>query len=436
MDPTESVPAPLTGLAPRPVVATVASSRLSRRYWKFTAAAGASSAGDGLLLSALPLLAASLTKDPLLVAAVLGAQRFPWLFLGLPAGVWVDRLDRARIMRVADVARFLVLVVLSALLLLGFLGVWALFLLVLLLASAEPFFMGASRALLPSLVGTDQLARANGTLGTVQCAGEQAAGPALGGLLFTAARSVPFLGDALTFLCSAWLLTGLGSSSRVSTPPRSPLRVEMRAGFRWFVRSRPIVVLTGLIASMAFCQAMVMGVLVLFALERLHLSEVGFGLLLTAGALGNIIGGLLTERIVSRLGMTGTIIAGGMLAGAVYIAVSGLSSPYLAGGLLFLEGFGIICGNASSTSLRQLLIPDDLLGRVGNVMSVAIWGTLPIGALLGGVVAREWGTQTSLLLAGALQCGLVAIGALPLLRATSPVLRALKRRNRHPSAAV
>ncbi|MGH9102937.1 MAG: MFS transporter, partial [Acidimicrobiales bacterium] len=363
---------------------------------------------------------ASITRQPALVAGVLTAQRLPWLLLALPAGALIDRLDRGRIMRWADLLRGAVLLGLVAALLYHAVGIWLLYAFALLVGAGEPFFTGASIAVLPSIVEPEQLPRANGRLGALQTVGEQTAGPAVGGLLFAVSRAIPFLADAVSFVASAALLVGLGRRSR--SPSRSHARrasvaSDIAEGLRWFRANRAIRLLSAVIASMALCQSMVMGVLVLFGLERLHLSQADYGFFLAVGACGNVVGALVAERAVRRLGTAATILTGGLVAGVAYLAISTTSSAFVGAALFFVEGFGIICGNVASFSLRQSIIPGELLGRVGNVMRMIIWGVLPLGALLGGGLAATWTLGTPIAVAGAIQVVVVLVSVRPLSRA-------------------
>jgi MFS family permease len=173
---------------------------------------------------------------------------------------------------------------------------------------------------------------------------------------------------------------------------------------------------TGTVGVLAFCQAMVMGVLVLFALERLHLSGTGYGLFMAAMALGNVVGGLIATRAVRRFGVTGAVVAAAVLASVGYLATAMTMSPYLAAALLALEGVAVIVGNVATISFRQALVPDELQARVANVWRTVIYGAIPIGALVGGGVAAAWGLRMPFVVAGVVQLVLAVIVARPLQR--------------------
>ncbi len=346
----------------------------------------------------------------------------PWLLVGLPAGVLVDRFDRRRLIRLANVARAVLLALAVLAIARDAIGIFALYGLAALLGAGETVQVGATTALLPSIVPAEELPRANGMLATSQMLGEQTFGPVLGGLLFGAASAVPFAADGLFFVGSALMLSP-ASGSRVSSPgsgtdapPTAPLRRSARAALAWFLGQPALELMVATIAAMAFSQSMVLGVLVLFALRCLHIARAGYGVLLAVGAAGSVASGAGAKTVMRRLGPAGTVLVAGAVAGTAYLALSTVSSAALAGISLFAEGAAVMTGNVASNVVRQSLIPGDMLGRVGNVTRMFIWGAVPLGALAGGAVASAWGLRVPLVLAGGLQLLTVAVAARPLRR--------------------
>ncbi len=376
--------------------------------------------GDGLYNVALPLLAAALTRRPLAVAAVALAGRLPWLVAALPAGAYADRADRRRIMRWADVIRAATVAGLAALVATGTVTIWWVYALVVVLGFADAAFTAASSAVVTELVAAEDLPRAHGLLYTGDTAGAQSLGPAVGGALWSAARSVPFAADAVSFAASATLLLGLGRAPRPACdppgPPRSRLTEDVRDGLAWYRRSRPLMLITAVVAVLAFCQAMVSAILVLYAEERLHLGGLGFGLFVGATSLGNVAGGLLAARVVRRLGVAGVVIVATAISGGGYLAASTVTSPYAAGVFLAVEALAVVLGNVATTSFRQRLTPAHLQGRVATIWRSAVWSAIPLGALAGGAVAGAVSISTPLEVAGLLQLALVLVAARPLLR--------------------
>jgi len=385
---------------------------LGRPYWQLWGAASVSSLGDGLAVVALPLLAAGLTRSPALVAGVVVAQRLPWLLLSLPAGALADRLHRGRLMASVDVARAAILVGVALAVSADVLTITALYLAAFGLGALECAFSAAAHAAVPALVADNALDRANGYLFASQASGEQLAGPAIGGLLFAAGAAIPFALDGASFLVSALLL--LGVARRLPRPARTAqtsLAGDIGEGVRFFARDRLLRALAVLVGGLAFCQAAVMGVLVLFALEVLDLGHVGYGVFLGAAAVGNVAGAVAAPRLKARLGATAVLVGAALAAGAVYLLMAGTRSAVAATALMAVEAFAVAAGSVVSITLRQAAVPDELRGRVGNVFRMCIWGVIPLGALAGGLAAGVFGLRAPFLMAGGAQLLLVTVTA-------------------------
>jgi predicted MFS family arabinose efflux permease len=192
---------------------------------------------------------------------------------------------------------------------------------------------------------------------------------------------------------------------------RGGLTGDMREGVRFFLRSPVLRVLSAVIGGLAFCQAMVMSVLVLYGLEVLHLSKAGYGLFLGVASIGNVVGGMVAGRVRQRFSTASILTAGAVLAGVAYIGLGATKTASFACLMMLIEAVAVACGNVASVSLRQRVVPDELLGRVGNVFKMVIWGLIPLGALAGGLVAAHWGLRTTFIVAAAVQCGLAVFTA-------------------------
>lgn len=398
-------------------------SRLPRTFWRLWSASTVSNVGNGLTFVALPLLAAGTTRNAGLVAGVVAMQRLPWLLLALPAGALADRSNRALVMGLADVVRAGVLLMLGIAAASGHLSIGLLYGLAFLLGAFDTLFAAASNAAVPAVVdGEDHLDRTNGLLFASETAGRELAGPALGGLLFAVAAAVPFVADGVSFLISGALLVGL--RSRLAAPPRAErtssvprrreLTSEIAEGVRYFLGNDVLRVVALLITGLALCQSMVMGVLVVFALRALHLAPAGYGIFLAAGALGSVAGGLSAARVRARLGTTGVLLASAAASATAYLICGATSSVVVAGAAFVIETFAVACGSVASMSLRQTLVPDALRGRVGNAFRMCIWGVIPIGSVIGGVVAENFGLRAPFIAAGLAQLAITAMCVRPL----------------------
>jgi MFS family permease len=397
---------------------TARASRLGRGFRLLQTASAISGIGDGLVLVAFPLLATTLTDDPRLVVAVTVAERLPWLLLSLPAGALVDRGDRRRMVVVVEAVRTLVLVAFALTVVADHAVLPALLATVFLIGAGQTVIVNATHAVLPQLVEPPALARANGVLFSTQTATENLIGPALGGVLFAAATALPFVLDGLSFAVAALLFAvALPATARVTARPTSTrLRADMAEGFAYFLHSPLLELLAGLVSSLAFCQAIVFGPLVLFALQGLGLSDAGYGVLLAVAAIGNVVGGTVAGRLDDRFGARVLLPATGLVAAAAY-GVCGLATNWVvAGAALALEAVAVAVGNVANLALRQRRIPNELLGRVGGVFRFFIYGAIPLGALLGGFLVDWLGVRAPLAVAAVLQGVLVAVLAPPLVR--------------------
>lgn len=346
-----------------------------------------SSTGDGMFLTAFPLLAASLTRDPGAIAAVTVANRAPWILLSLPLGAVADRFRRRTMMVIADIVRGGVVAVLAALVLAHDERLWLLYLCAFVLGAAEVLHATASQALIPALIPHDDLERFNGSMTSVQAATEQFVGPPLGSALFAASPAVPFLADAVSFGGSVVLAARLPEPVSAERQPTS-VRDDVREGWR-FLFGHPLLgrlsILIGVLNVFYFASE---SVLVLYTFEKLHAGKATFTALFIAAAIGLIAGQRVVEPIRRRFDARGAIVLSIWLWA---LALSGLtltSSSAVAIGMWFILGFGDAFWRIITVSLRGKLTPNHLLGRVTAVHRLFGMGAIPVGAALGGFLSK------------------------------------------------
>jgi MFS family permease len=386
---------------------------LGQAYRRVLWANTISSVGDGVYVSALPLLAVTVTRDPRLIALVSAAAFAPWLVLSLPAGVIVDRHDRGMLMRRSQVAQGLAVAVSAALVLVHEADIALLVLLAFLLGSAEVIFSNAAQSVLPDLVPSGQLPKANGNLQVSLTVGETFAGPPLGSVLFAASRALPFGLDACSFFGSAALLTGLPGRSSPATA-HAPMRAQIAEGLRYLSRHRLLRIVAVLLGVAGAASQMGQSTLVLLAVQVLHTGTRGYGLLWTAAAVGAILGGFTAPALTGRLGMLPSLILS-LAASAATLAGIGLAPDTIVAGAMFtVNGYSVSMWNVVTISLRQQIVPAELFGRVNSVYRMIGWGLLPVGAITGGFVAGTFGLRAPYLLGGIVM-GIAAVAAVPIL---------------------
>jgi MFS family permease len=373
------------------LIEPVVPARLGRSFRWLLSAAVIENAGDGIALAAGPLLVASLTRDPFVVSLAVMTQYLPTLLFGVIGGAAADRLDRKRMVVVANVLRAVVVVALVATIVIGTVNITVVLGALFILGSAETFADSASSTLLPGLVAREDLPIANARMQGAFLLTNQLVAPPIGAFLFAAGMALPFAVNAAAFALSAVLITRVVTSTRQVVAERPSFVSEMVEGIRWLIAHPPMrtLALTILLFNVTFGAAW--SVLVLYAGERLGMDEVGFGLMTTAIAIGGIIGVVAYGRLAARFSL-GDIMRGGLvIETGTHLILALTTSPIIALATLVAFGAHGFIWATTATVVRQRAVPDELLGRVGGVYRVAIVGGMVIGTPLGGLIASAYG---------------------------------------------
>ena len=351
-----------------------------------------SNLGDGLALAAGPLLVASLTPSPFLVALAATLQWLPPMVFGLLAGVVTDRHDRRRVVVLVDSARIGVLVLLAATILTGHVTVPLVLATMFLLGTAEVFADNAQATVLPMVVPRRDLAIGTQRIQTGFLTLNQLAGPPIGAALFAIGAAVPFGTQA------ALGALAVGLMAKVSLPPhgRDPhaathVHHEIAEGFKWTVHHPAVRTLVLTIFTFNITFGAAWSVLVLYASRRLGLGAVGFGLITTFTALGGLVGtssyGWLTRRLtlgqIMRIGL--------VIETLTHLSLALTTTPWVAMTVFVVFGAHAFVWGTTSATVRQRAVPTRLQGRVGSVNLVGVTSGLVIGSLIGGALAQRWG---------------------------------------------
>ena len=316
-------------------------------------------------------------------------------------------------MVVVDWGRAVVVGVLGILLLVGDVSLALVYIVAFLLGSAETMFDTASEAFLPLLVGSDELDAANGRLQASEWATNSFIGPAVGAGLFAIAASLPFLFNSASFAVAAVLVAAIGGKfAREPVSEERKLRADIGEGLRW-LWDHTVLRTLALMAGVTNLVGMgIVAIFVLFAQDILGLGDLGFGAIITTIGAGGLGGALIAPIITRRFGQGTTLLVsvGGLGFGSLAMGLT--SNAIVAGVIAFFYGFLIALWNVVAISLRQRLTPDDLRGRVASVARLLAWGTQPLGALLGGVVAAAFGLRAPFIIGAGIWAleFLVAVG--------------------------
>ena len=379
-------------LLPARTSEAIAPARLGRSFrWLFSASF-INNLGDGVTVAAGPLLVASMTRDPFLVSLAVLSEYLPFLLFGIPGGAVADRVDRKRMVVIANVSRAAMLSVLVYTVVTGSVSIAIVLIALFALATAEVFADSASSTLLPSLVSREDLGLGNARIQGSMLLTNQLVGPPIGAFLFTIGMALPFATNAACFLLGAVLISRIAATTRAErSGPATGFVADMAEGVRWLVHHPPMrtLALTILLFNVTFGAAW--SVLVLYASDRLGMGAVGFGLLTTAVAVGGVFGTLFYGRLERRFALADIMRVGLIIETFTHLVLALTTSAAVALGMLVVFGGHAFVWGTTSNVVRQRAVPNELMGRVGGVYRVCIMGGIVIGTPLGGLLARQFG---------------------------------------------
>ncbi|WP_245614434.1 MFS transporter [Actinokineospora inagensis] len=393
-----------------------------RRLTWLLGSSATSNLGDGIGKVAIPLLGASLTRDPVLIAGLSATAFLPWLLFALVSGALVDRVDRRRAMLLANTSRAVIVGGLTVLVVFHATSIWLLYVAALLIGTIETIADSAAQALIPAVVDRAGLESANGKLQSAEIVGQTFLGGPLGSLTFAAFAALPFLLNSVGFAIAAIFLLALRGSYRPKvTGPAPKLRTQLAEGLSW-VKQRPLMIqLVIFAAGIALTSELAQALLVLYALQDLSLSEATFGVFALIGGAGGLLGAAVAPRL-TRAFSRRAVLTFSVTACALAFGVMGVVyEPVTAGVLFGVFAAGVVVVNVIIGALRHALIPEHLFGRVLGVWRTAVWGAIPVGALLGGLIADWLSTRAVFIISGALQLGLAGVMWVVLARHESEV---------------
>lgn len=367
--------------------------------------------GSQITLLALPLTAAlTLHATPAEMGILSAAETAPFLLVGLFAGVWVDRLRRRPILLVTDFARGILLLAIPLAALLEALTIGLLYAVAFLVGILTVFFEVAYQSFLPALVGREQLVEGNSKL-EVSRSAAQIAGPGVaGGLVQLVTAPIAIIVDAASFFISAFFLIFVRVPEAAPTPhaERQTVWKDIGEGLG-IVFGHPLLrAIAGSTATANLGGNIWQAILILYLTRQLGLGAGVIGLIFAMGSVGFLCGALLAGRCARWFGL-GPVIVGSMMVGAIGALLLPVAQrpatfavPLLIASQFIAGGSGTIY-NINQVSLRQAITPDHLLGRMNATMRFIVWGTLPIGALIGGALGGAIGLRPTLVVGVVIQ---------------------------------
>ena len=381
---------------------------LGGNFWRLLVASAVSNLGDGIVRTAVPLLAITLTRDPLLIGAITSLSFLPWFLFAIPSGAVVDRMDRRRAMSVANFVRAAAVGGLVVAIAIDQVSLILLYVLTFVLGVAETVYDSAARAMLPQVVRRDQLDRGNGPLASAEVVTQAFLAAPIGSFLFAWLVIAPFVGSAAVYLLAALLILSITGNLRPTRDTQAPsgpttLRGEIGEGLRWLHGHALLRGLAAIVGLIAAAETMASGLLVLYVVDTLGVPERAFGLFLVSAGVGGLLGGLGAPRIAAQLGRIATIVLSSAITSAATLGM-GLTRNVWVGPVLFgLAAFAVSVFNVLVISLRQALIPERLFGRVQGAYRTLVWGLIPVGALIGGLLAELTSVPMTFVISGIAQ---------------------------------
>jgi len=375
-------------------------------FLKLWSAQTVSQFGTQVSQLALPLTAVLVLDASAFEVAALGTVEFlPFILFTLPAGVWVDRLPRRPILIAGDLGRAALLASIPIAYLMDSLTLGQLYVVGFLVGTCTVFFDVAYQSYLPALVERDRIIEGNSKL-EISRSTAQIAGPGFGGLLVEA-LTAPYaiLADAASFLGSGLFIIRIRKHEERTAPARTAeekpsLWTELKEGLHFVLGNPNLRAQAGCTATSNFFSQFAFAIIVVFFVRELGLSPGVIGISISLGSVGALAAALTATRISGRFGIGPTTIASGLLWGPATLLIAfapagNMAIPFLVAGELAI-GFAGVVYNIVQVSYRQAICPPELQGRMNSVMRFIVWGTIPLGSLIGGALAGWIGLRETM----------------------------------------
>ena len=366
--------------------------KFSAAFQRLWTASAASNLADGLLKTSAPLLATTLTKDPFWISTIAALSMLPWLFFAIPIGGLVDRINRRNMLAVANALRLIAVIIIATTTGLGLITLPILLGAIFIFGVGEVIYDTTLQSMMPEVLTKDQLDRGNARLQIVGITLAEFVGAPVSGLLFAASIALPFFFGAGGILLAVFLVLAIPRAySIVEVPAKAKAPTgfweDVRFGIRYLYEDKVLLKLVLLTSSIGFFFSASSSTMVLFLTETLQTPIALFGFLFAAPAVGALVGSMIVPKISERLGRT-TAMAWSIFLSSVLVVIQGFSPNYwVLAALMVLSSLVITGWNILLMSTYHQMIPGELFGRIHGTRRTLVWGLMPIGSLLGGVLA-------------------------------------------------
>ena len=382
------------------------SEKLGPAFNRLFSASVISNLSDGLLAVAAPLLAISLTKDPILISMLSAFVMLPWLLFAIPIGLIVDRSNKRLLITFTNSIRFITAGLVALAISTDTITIYWLLLATFLIGTCEVATDTAAQSLIPVILEKKNFEKANSRMNIAETVIQNFIGAPLSGFLYATAIVLPFILNSLGFLIAAFFvfmipahLISQGSSAETSVTEKKSFISEIKFGLNYLWNDRPLRRLVATTTSLGLFYSLSTSTLILFITEILEVQAKYFGVLMAGAGSGGVLGGILTPILSKKFGR-GAVLAVAIFISSITVIFQGLSpNVWVFGVIGFISTFAITNWNILLMSCYQVLIPADLYGRIHGARRTFVWGVMPIGALLGGVIAQS-GLRLPLIVGG------------------------------------
>jgi MFS family permease len=401
---------------------------LGSTFNKLWSATLASNVADGLLKTSAPLLAATLTKDPVVIAALAAVVMLPWLFFAIPIGSLVDRVDRRTALWVANAIRLVTLAGLTVSIVTETINIPILYLVAFIIGAAEVLYDTTGQALIPQVLKPEQLERGNSRLAIGATMVGELIGAPLSGILYALAIVLPFISSTLAMGLAVVLIAIVPGSYKAIKAiddngvelPKKSLWADMRFGISYLLKEKLLLKLVLLTTSIGFFFSATGSTMVLFMLDVLEVPFALFGFVFLAGAFGNVLGSVMAPKLSERFGRM-NIMALTIFLSGVFIALGGIApNVWVWIVLSVFGGIAIAHWNILLLSTYHQIIPNELFGRIHGTRRTLVWGLMPIGSLLGGLFALI-DLRAPMIIGGTISA-IIALLGVPFIRSLSSLI--------------